>query len=606
MIDSDPVQTPVLAIEGLNVTFSTHDGEVEAVRGLSLRIDAGECVGVVGESGSGKSQAFMTVMGLLARNGRASGSVRYRHQEILGLKPAALNRLRGSKMTMIFQDPLTALTPHVRVGEQIAEPLRLHLGLNPAEAMDRALDWLKRVRIPDAGRRLRQYPHELSGGMRQRVMIAAAMACGPDLLIADEPTTALDVTVQAEILDLMAELRDETGAAMALITHDMGVIARMADRVCVMKAGAFVEQGPVTEVFGRPRTDYARALLAAVPRLDRQDRGDRPSRATVPADAPVVATGKAVKVHFPLGGLFSGRKVLRAVDGVSFQVRQGETLGVVGESGSGKSTLARAVLNLVPATAGAVSVLGRDITGADRAALRQARRDLQIVFQDPLASLDPRSTVGESVAEPLRVFRPELNRAARQAAAAEMMEAAGLSASLVNRYPHELSGGQNQRVGIARAMILRPRLVICDEAVSALDVSIRAEIIDLLIRLQKDMGLAMIFISHDLAVVREISHRVMVLYLGRVMETASGDQLYAEPRHPYTQALLAAALTADPVFERGRIHVRPVGEPPSPLDPEAGLRFLPSRRAHAPGEAVYTPRLLEVEPGHWVSEFDPA
>lgn len=599
---------PVLSLHDLTVAFEGQDGPVEAVRGVSMSVERGQCLAVVGESGSGKTQTFLAVMGLLSGNGRAGGSARLHGAELIGAAPRTLNTLRGAKVSMIFQDPLTALTPHLKIGAQIAEPLRAHLGVSAAEARRRAKDWLDRVRIPNAAASLDRYPHELSGGMRQRVMIAQAMACGPQVLIADEPTTALDVTVQAQILTLMDELRRETGTALVLITHDMGVVARLADTVAVMQAGQVVETGQAAALFAAPQAEYSRRLLNAAPRLDREGRGGRPVPAPVASDAPVAIEADRMRVAYPIRlKAWTKPALLRAVDEVSFTLRRGETLGVVGESGSGKSTLARAVLQLIPTggarLGGAVSVLGRDLGGLDAAALRKARADLQVVFQDPLASLDPRMTTGESIAEPLRAHRPQMGAAARTAAVLEMMERVGLSPGLINRYPHELSGGQNQRVGIARAMILRPGLVICDEAVTALDVSVRAQIVDLLIELQRAFGMAMIFISHDLAVVREISHRVMVMYLGRVMEQAPRDALYGTPRHPYTRALLAAALIPDPAAERARPPVKLSGEPGSPLDPAARLRFLRSKLETDP---AYAPRLLEAAPGHWVAEHDPA
>ena len=546
-------------------------------------------------------------MGLLSDNGRASGSITFKGREILNLPARELVEIRGEQMSMIFQDPLTSLTPHLRVGQQLREVLDAHRSMSGSEADRLCLDWLDRVRIPEAKRRLRQFPHELSGGMRQRVMIAMAMLCDPALLIADEPTTALDVTVQAEILDLMATLQKEHDTAIALITHDMGVVARMCDRMQVMRLGEYVEEGTAEEIFHAPRHAYTRMLLDAMPRIDKPQR---PETALAAYDLagrdPDFLAVRDVKVHFPIrveGGVFGRTVPLKAVDGVSFDLYPGETLGVVGESGCGKSTLARAILRLVPTTAGTVSWLGRDLTRLDRGQLLKAREDLQIVFQDPLASLDPRMTISTSIAEPLRSFRPGMTSTERKVAVAEMMEKVGLDRTLFNRYPHELSGGQNQRVGIARARICRPRLIICDEAVSALDVSIQAQIIRLILELQREFDLSMIFISHDLSVVREVSHRIIVLYLGRIVELADRDAIYETPRHPYTRALISAVPVPDPRIERHRKRIKIPGELPSPLDPGAALRFLPSRLAA--GDRSYEPKLMQPVPGHFVAEHDP-
>ncbi len=602
-------QTPVLEIENLHVRFDTPDGEVHAVKGIDLHINPGQCVGIVGESGSGKSQSFLAAMGLLASNGKAQGAIRFRGRDILNLPRKTLNTVRGARMTMIFQDPLTSLTPHMRIGAQMAEVLAVHESLRGEAANQRSLEWLDRVRIPEAARRLRQYPHELSGGMRQRVMIAMAMLCEPELLIADEPTTALDVTVQAQVLDLIDELKKETGAAIALITHDMGVVARMCDHIHVMEKGAYVEDGAVDDIFYKPQNDYTKLLLDAMPRLDRQDRPGRVSLApyTPAKDQKPVLDVHDVKVHFPVrmgGGLFPKVRPLRAVDGVSFSLGAGETLGVVGESGCGKSTLARAVLRLVPVNDGAVCWMGSNLLEVDKETLRKDRKDLQIVFQDPLASLDPRMSIGQSIAEPLKTFCPDMNHADRQAQVREMMARVDLDPAMINRYPHELSGGQNQRVGIARAMILKPKMVICDEAVSALDVSVQAQIIDLLIMLQKDFDLSMIFISHDLSVVREISHRVMVLYMGQVVELADRNAIYEDTRHPYTKALISAVPIPDPKTERERTRIPVDGDLPSPLDSGAALRYLASKRHDDEEKEQYRPKLIEVVPGHFVAEHD--
>ena len=584
----------LLEINNLNVHFALADGDVHAVKDASLVINEGECLGVVGESGSGKSQLFLAAFGLLAANGRAAGSVRYRGEEILGASPQRLNRLRGGAVTMIFQDPLTSLTPHMKVGAQITEALMVHRNIPRTAARQKAREMLDYVRIPESARRLNQYPHELSGGMRQRVMIAMATITGPDLIIADEPTTALDVTVQAQILEILRALKTDRKTAIAMVSHDMGVIAGLADRVQVMRFGQIVESGTADEIFYAPKADYTRMLLDAIPKANE-----------TPAPAGAIGTPLLtvddLKVSFPVkDGLFGKTRQLRAVDGISFTLHQGETLGVVGESGCGKSTLARAVLQLLPKTGGRVVWLGRDLDAATGSDIRKLREDFQIVFQDPLASLDPRMPVGVSIAEPLKSLESQLSRQALRERVRTMMQRVGLDPAWINRYPHELSGGQNQRVGLARAMIVGPKMLVCDEAVSALDVSIQAQIVDLIRDLQAQSQLALIFISHDLSVVRRLSHRVMVLYLGRVVELAHSAALYTDPHHPYTRALLSAVLSPDPRAERAKKRELLTGDLPSPLDPRAQLTFLKSRQ----NEPDYRPKLEQIAPNHWVAEHD--
>jgi len=571
--------TPVLSLSGLSVTFDTPQGHVRAVQDVTLSVLRGECLGVVGESGAGKSQLFLAVLGLLAANGRAAGSARLGEQELLGIAAPTLDRIRGARVGMVFQDPMTSLTPHLTVGEQLIEVLRRHAGLARGAARQRAQALLERVHVSDAGRRLAQYPHELSGGMRQRVMIALALAGEPQLLIADEPTTSLDVTIQAQILALFAELKRTRALSLVLITHDLAALAGVADRVAVLRHGRLIESGPVAAVLKAPREPYTRALLR-----DALAGELAPSAAQAGRDGPQRTAALSLS---DLGVQYGTRRGwlgaparLAALTAVSLTVGTGEALGIVGESGSGKSTLARAALRLLEASSGRVVWMGRELATLPARELRALRRDLQIIFQDPLGSLDPRMTVAEIIAEPLRVHERSLDAGARDAAVAAVLARVGLSSGLAQRYPHELSGGQCQRVGIARAMVLGPRLLVCDEPVSALDAPTQQQVVALLAELRETSGLSLLFISHNLALVRRLCERVLVLYLGRMMELAPTAALFAEPRHPYSRELLAAIPVADPDIQPARLAGVRIGEPPSPLSPPSGCVYR-TRCAHA-------------------------
>ncbi|GLK84201.1 ABC transporter ATP-binding protein [Ancylobacter defluvii] len=525
--------TPLLELANLDVRFDTADGEVHAVRGINLTVAPGETLAVVGESGSGKSQAMMAAMGLLAKNGRATGSVRYRGREILGLPARALDEIRGAKIAMIFQEPMTSLDPLYTIGNQLAEPLMRHKRLGAKAARQRAVELLTLVGIPDPERRLRAYPHELSGGQRQRVMIAMALAAEPDVLIADEPTTALDVTVQAQILELLRSLQQRFHMGIVFITHDLGLARHFADRVAVMRYGQVVEEGPALRVLTRPEHDYTRMLLAAEP---------TGTKAPPPDDAPIVLEARAIDVTFQIGGgLLAGPPLeIRAVDKVSVTLKQGQTIGIVGESGSGKSTLGRALIRLIHSE-GDIRLFGQPIGGLDAAGLRALRRQVQIVFQDPYGSLSPRMTVGEIVSEGLRVHEPQLDARTREQQVIAALEDVTLDPSLRNRYPHEFSGGQRQRIAIARAIVLKPRVLVLDEPTSALDRSVQKGIVELLRRLQREYGLSYLFISHDLSVVRALSDWIMVMRRGQLVEAGPTEEVYGAPAAAYTRELIAAA-----------------------------------------------------------------
>ena len=599
---------PIAQIKNLRVGFETKDGPVTGVKDVSFDINAGETVCVVGESGSGKSVTSLSLMRLVEFGGGHidGGRLLFDRRDGDDLDVAQANQdvmrhIRGNEIGMIFQEPMTALNPVFTVGRQLTEGLRVHMGMTRSEAEARALELMRQVRIPEPERRLKQYPHELSGGMRQRVVIAMALACEPRLLIADEPTTALDVTIQAEILALMDRLKRETGTAVMFITHDMAVVAQMADRVAVMFRGSKVEEGTVEDIFENPQHDYTKALLAAVPKLGemRGKANPEPMKLLgvegqnldpILGTDEVLLTVKNLTTRFPVKGGFFRRTIanVHAVEDVSFTINRGRTLSLVGESGCGKSSAGRSILRLVEPLSGEIDLGGTDIMQLTSSGLRDARLDMQMIFQDPFASLNPQMQLMDQVAEPMRNYGT--------VSAAEISDRVGtlfdrveLPRTFMRRYPHELSGGQRQRIAIARALALNPKLIIADEAVSALDVSVQAQVLNLMMELQAELGLSYLFISHDMAVVERVSHDVGVMYLGRIVELGPRARVFENPKHPYTQALMKAVPIADPRLRKSEkdLNFKPI---PSPIH----------NTSYTPEPSVYD----EVEPGHFVLTTD--
>ncbi|GHC70205.1 ABC transporter ATP-binding protein [Limoniibacter endophyticus] len=604
------MSTSLLSVKDLRVSFKGDSGWSPVVHDISFNIEAGKTVAIVGESGSGKSVTSLALMRLLqAGASRIEGEIRFDGKVLNQLPEAGMRALRGNEIAMIFQEPMTSLNPSLTIGFQLAEVLMTHRGMTRAQAEAEAVRLMERVRIPSAASRVKDYPHRLSGGMRQRVMIAMALACKPKLLIADEPTTALDVTIQAQILDLIRELQREEGMSVLFITHDMGVVAEIADETIVMLHGRIVEQGLTEEVFGKPEHPYTRALLSAVPKLgsmsgepipkkfEEIDRTTglpiaKPDEAAAAQPDPaqkavleVVNLRKYFDIHTGIFRRVSGR--VHAVENVSFDIRPGETLALVGESGCGKSTTGRAIMRLSDPTGGEIRLNGENILKLDDNGFRPHRRSMQLIFQDPFASLNPSMKVGDAIAEPMIAHGIMSGKAARERVS-ELLHQVGLDPSAAERFPHEFSGGQRQRIAIARALSLRPKLIVADEAVSALDVSIKAQVINLMLDLQKELGLAFLFISHDMAVVERVSHRVAVMYLGEIVEIGNRADIFGNPQHPYTKRLLSAVPVPDPARRLSRPELQ-VSELKSPVRPAGYV---------APHKTM-----RQISAGHFVQEW---